>query len=100
LDRNLKWNLEHIPAISRKHPICFSAHQPQTGEVAVEINFGSGEQWHALPLPPLGSNVEDGEEDKWKVVCHEGCRVPVILQEHGPAAELNKPGVIVSVVMA
>src|SRR6266853_5940107 len=57
------------------------------GDIAIEIHFGSGEQWRALPQ--FGSNVQNGEEHKWKVVRHEGGDVPVMLQEHRPAAKLN-----------
>jgi hypothetical protein len=57
-------------------------------EAAMEIHFGSGDYWRALP--PFGSYVEDREEYKRKIVRHEGRRVPVILQEHGPTAKLSK----------
>jgi hypothetical protein len=57
------------------------------GDIAIEIHFGSGEQWRALPQ--FGSNVQNGEEHQWKVVRHEGGEVPFMLQEHRPATKLN-----------
>ena len=53
----------------------------------MEIHLGGSDQ--RCLLPPFGPNIENGKENKRKIVGHEGCGVPVILQEHSPAAELQ-----------
>ena len=37
----------------------------------------------------LRANIEDGEEDEWQIVRHEGICLPVALEEHRPARELS-----------
>ncbi len=38
----------------------------------------------------LGTGVQDGESDQWKVVGDKRRRVPVTLEEDGPSAQLYR----------
>lgn len=60
-------------------------------DVRDEVHLLRAARGHAFP--DLRANVEDGEEDEGQVVRDERRGVPVVLEEHGPSAELeDAPG--------